>query len=175
MVNNGRRILLLGSVFLIFLALSYIENTLFLKILDSLLKNQFLAVAMIFTHNIIVISLIVLGLTFYVDLMALDSFKREKHGRIVLEHPRTFAIVFTFVILFLSLLKGTKLFYGGISIELLPLILLGSSPIGIIEGYGIYLTVKNTLSRISMKGLVHIYVVFLIAAIIEVTIINLLA
>jgi len=167
--------LLLGPVFLIFLALSYVENGFFLKILDSLLKNQLLAVAMIFIHNIIVVSLVLLGLTFYVYLMALDSFKREKHGRVVLEHPRAFAMIFTFLILFLSLLKGTRLFYGEIGVELLPLILLGSSPIGIIEGYGIYLTVKNTLSGISMKDLVHIYVVFLIAAIIEVTIINLLA
>ena len=58
---------------------------------------------------------------------------------------------------------------------MLPLVLLVSAPIGIVEGYGIYLTIKKTLSReMTMKSLVYIYVIFLIAAIMEVGFINLL-
>ena len=46
---------------------------------------------------------------------------------------------------------------------------------GIVEGYGIYLTIKKTLSRsMSTKDLIYIYGIFLIAAMIEVGFINLL-
>ena len=167
--------MLLGLAFLVFLALSYVQNVLFFNILGDVLANQFLAVVMLFTNNVLVISLILLGMTFYVNLVILDFFKREKYSHIVLEHPRTFAIVFTIMILFLSILRGSNLIYGGISIEVLPIILLVSVPIGIVEGYGIYLTIKKTLSReMTMKSLVSIYVIFLMAAIMEVIFINLL-
>ncbi len=139
------------------------------------IQSQLLAVGVLFLHNIIVISLILLGMTFYVNLVVLDFFKKEKYAHIVLEHPGTFAIVFTFMIIILSILRGSTILYGGIRIENLPLILLISAPIGIVEGYGIYLTIKKTLSRtISMKDLAYIYGIFLIAAIMEVGFINLL-
>jgi hypothetical protein len=113
-------------------------------------------------------------MTFYVNLVVSDFFKREKDPQIVLKHPRTFALVFTFVIVLLSILRGGSLL-GGISVENLPLILFISAPIGIVEGYGIYLTIKKTLSRtMSTKGLVYIYVIFFIASIMEVGFINLL-
>nr|NIP66756.1 hypothetical protein [Candidatus Bathyarchaeota archaeon]NIV67551.1 hypothetical protein [Candidatus Bathyarchaeota archaeon] len=48
---------------------------------------------MIFIHNITVISLILLGMTFYVNLVVQGFFKGQKHERVVLEHPGTFAIV----------------------------------------------------------------------------------
>lgn len=168
------RTALLGLAFLIFLLLSYVENTFFFQTLGSILQNYLLAVLMLFIHNLIVISLILLGMTFYVSLVVSNFFKREKYANIVLEHPRTFALVFTLVIIFLSILRGSSLL-GGISVEALPLILLVSTPIGIVEGYGIYLTIKKTLSRtMSMKDLVYIYGIFFVAAIMEVAFINLL-
>jgi len=166
--------MLLGLAFLILLVLSSIENTFFFHILNDVLQNQLLAVVMLFIHNVLVISLILLGMTFYVDLVISNFFKREKYAHIVLEHPRTFAIAFTFMILFLSILRGSSLL-GGISVEALPLILLVSAPIGIVEGYGIYLTIKKTLSRTMLtKDLAYIYGIFFIAAIMEVGFINLL-
>jgi hypothetical protein len=115
-----------------------------------------------------------LGMTFYVNLVVSDFFKKEKYSHIVLERPRTFALVFTLVIVFLSILRGSSLL-GGVNVDALPIILLISAPIGIIEGYGIYLTIKKTLSRtMSMKDLAYIYGIFFIAAIIEVGFINLL-
>jgi hypothetical protein len=129
---------------------------------------------MLFVHNILVVSLIILGMTFYVNLVVSNFFEREKYAHIVLEHPRTFALVFTFVVVFLSILRGGSLL-GGITVEALPLIILISTPIGIVEGYGIYLTIKKTLSRImSTKDLIYIYGIFLIASIMEVGFINLL-
>lgn len=174
-MDAKRRTLLLGFVFIVFLIFSYVENMIFFNILSDVLADQFLAVAMLFINNVLVISLILLGMTFYVNLVILDFFKREKYARIVLEHPRTFALVFTIMILFLSILRVSNLIYGRISVEALPLILLVSAPIGIIEGYGIYLTIKKTLSRaMSMKTLAYIYCIFLVAAIMEVGFINLL-
>jgi len=113
-------------------------------------------------------------MTFYVNLVILNFFKREKYAHIMLEHSRTFALVFAVVVIFLSILRGSSM-YGVRSIEELPLILLISAPMGIVEGYGIYLTIKKTLSRsMSTKDLIYIYGIFFIAAIIEVGFINLL-
>lgn len=174
-MDPKRTTALLGLAFLIFLALSYFENLFFFSVVGDITQNQFLAVIMLFVHNILVVSLIMLGMTFYVNLVLLNFFKREKYSHIVLEHPGTFATAFTIMILFLSILRGAIIIYGRISIEDLPAILLISAPMGIIEGYGIYLTIKKTLSRtMSMKDLAFIYGIFFIAAIIEVGFINLL-
>ena len=174
MIDERTRTVVLGLAFLIFLTLSYIENNFFFQMLKDVLQNPLLAVTMLFIHNVLVISLILLGMTFYVNLVISNFFKREKYAHIVLEHPRTFALVFTLLIVFLSILRGSSLL-GGVSVEALPFILLISAPIGIIEGYGIYLTIKKTLNRsMSTKDLIYIYGIFLIAAIIEVGFINLL-
>ena len=172
--------MILGLAFLTSLAISFLVNTFFLQGLTDILQNQevlqnqLLAVIMLFVHNVLVVSLIILGMTFYVNLVILDFFKREKYSHIVLEHPRTFALLFAVIVIFLSILRGSSMF-GGLDIEKLPLILLISAPMGIVEGYGIYLTIKKTLSRsISTKDLVYIYGIFFVAALIEVGFINLL-
>lgn len=175
MFGEKTRTVLLGLAFLLFLLLSYVENMLFFQNLSAFFQNQLLAVAMLFMHNILVISLILLGMTFYVNLVILDFFKREKYGHIVLEYPRTFAMVFALIIIFLSILRGVSLIYGEVKVETLPLVLLISAPVGVVEGYGIYLTIKKTLSRnMSIKDLAYIYGIFFIAALIEVGFINLL-
>ena len=174
-MDAKRKTALLGLAFIVFLVLSYVESMIFFSILGDILRNHLLAVIMLFIHNVLVISLIILGMTFYVNLVVSNFFKREKYANIVLEHPRTFAIVFTIMVLFLSIIRESNLLYGRIKVEDLPLILLISAPMGIIEGYGMYLTIKKTLSRtMSMKDLAYIYSIFLIAAIIEVGFINLL-
>ena len=175
MLDERRRLVLLGLAFLILLILSYFENVIFFQTLNTLFLNQLLAFFMFFIHNITVISLILLGMTFYVNLVVQGFFKGQKHERVILEHPRTFAIVFTILIVFLSILRGSTLIFGEIMVEELPKILLASVPIGIIEGYSIYLTIKKTLSRtISLKDLAYIYGIFFIAAVVEVGFINLL-
>lgn len=176
MPSKKVRTALLGLAFLTFLILSYVENNVFFQafLQDIDVKNYLLFLTMLFIHNILVVSLILLGMTFYVNLVVSDFFKREKYANIVLEHPRTFALVFALMIVVLSILRGSSLL-GGIDVEALPLILLVSAPVGIVEGYGIYLTIKKTLSRdMSMKDLAYIYGIFFIAAVIEVAFINLL-
>ena len=171
-----KRILLIGVAFLVCLMLSYYESTSFFKTLTLFSQNPLLFFLMIFINNITVSSLILLGMTFYVSLVISNVFQREKHARIILEHPRVFALVFAVVLLVLSILRGANFFLGGIWVETLPSILLVSTPIGIIEGYGLYLTIRKTLSRtITIRGLVSIYGIFILAALIEVGFINLLA
>jgi hypothetical protein len=172
--HEKRRTVLLGIAFIILLILASLENTLFFTVLTGVLNNQLLAVGMLFLHNVLVISLILLGMTFYVKLV-LSFFVKGKYEHIVLEHPRTFALVFTVMIVFLSILRGSTLIYGEVSIDKLPLIILISAPIGVVEGYGIYLTIKKTLSRtVSMKDLIYIYGIFFVAAVMEVVFINIL-
>lgn len=174
MPDERKRTMLLGLAFFILLVVSSVENMVFFDILSEILSNQFLTVGMLFIHNVLVVSLILLGMTFYVNLVISGFFKREKYSHVVLEHPRTFALVFTIMIVFLSILRGSSLL-GGIDIKLLPLVLLISAPIGIVEGYGIYLTIEKTFSRsMSMRGLAYIYGIFFIAAVMEVGFINLL-
>jgi hypothetical protein len=166
---------LLGLAFVVLLGLAYAENLFFFSILGEVLQNQFLAVGMLFLHNVLVVSLILLGMTFYVNLVVLNFFRREKHADVVISHPRSFAGIFACMIVFLSILRGATLINGGVTLETLPLILLISAPVGIVEGYGIYLTLKKTLGRtMSMRGLGFIYGVFFVASIMEVAFINLL-
>jgi len=172
--DERKRTVFLGLAFLVLLVVSSVENMVFFNILSEIFSNQFLAVGMLFVHNVLVVSLILLGMTFYVNLVILDFFKREKYSHVVLDHPRTFAFVFTIMIVFLSILRGSSLL-GGIDVEVLPLVLLISAPIGIVEGYGIYLTIEKTFSRaMSLRALAYIYGIFFIGAVMEVGFINLL-
>jgi hypothetical protein len=174
-MNAKKSTVLLGVAFLTLLGLAYAENLFFFNILGNVLQNQLLAVGMLFLHNVLVVSLILIGMTFYVNLVVLNFFKREKHADVVISHPRTFAAVFACMIVFLSILRGATLINGGVTFETLPLILLISAPVGIVEGYGIYLTLKKTLSRtMTTKALAYIYGVFFVASVMEVGFINLL-
>ena len=165
---------LIGLAFLACLVTSYFLNAFLFNALVTASQNQLLLFSMILANNVVVISLILLGMTFYVNLVLSNFFKKEKYAYVVLEHPRVFASVFSCMILFLSILKGANLFFGRIIIERLPWIFLVSAPIGAIEGYGVYTTIKKTLSRtMSMRELAYIYGIFIIAAIIEVSFINL--
>ena len=175
MLDGRYRTVLLGIAFLSLLIFSYIANTALFSTFGAMFQNQFLFFSVILLNNVIVVSLILLGMSFYVDLVVLGFFKREKYANVLLEHPRIFGVVFALVIIFLSILRGANLLLGRIIVEALPTILLVSAPIGIIEGYGIYLTIRKTLSRtMAMRDLVHIYGIFFIAALIEVGFINIL-
>ena len=172
-INAKKNTVLLGLAFTVLLGLSYAENLFFFSILGNVLSNIVLSVGMLFLHNVLVVSLILLGMTFYVNLVIHGFFKKDKHADVVISHPRGFALIFSLIIVFLSILRGATLINGGIIVELLPLILLISTPIGIVEGYGIYLTIKKTLGRsMTMKALASVYTVFLVASVMEVAFIN---
>ena len=173
MFDERSRVVLIGVAFLTLLLFSHFTNIIFFGALSNILQNQLLGFLMIFMHNVIVVSLILLGMTFYVKLVANDYFKREKHPQVVLEHPKTFAAVFAAIILLFGILRGINLIFGNIIIEMLPLIFLLNAPLGIIEGYGVYFTINKTLTReIVVKDLVRIYGIFLLAAAIEVSLVS---
>jgi len=61
------------------------------------------------------------------------------------------------------------LVYGQVFLNTLVLVVLLSTPNAIIEGYGIFRTIEKTLkSKMTMKSLVTIYLIFFVAAVIEV-------
>lgn len=175
MFQEKTHVIFLGLSFLGLLVISSFANTIFLNSLNMLYQNQILIFSMIFMNNIIVVSLIILGMTFYVKLVTLGFFKTDKNSTVIIDHPRIFAIVFSFIVVFLGILRGVNHFFGKITIELLPIILFLNAPIGIIEGYGVYLTIKRTLNRkMTLRSLLYIFIIFIIAAIFEVGIINIL-
>jgi hypothetical protein len=167
-VNPKKRTIILGLVFLMLLIPAYLENSSFFKLSGDVFANPPLAVLFIFIHNVLVISLILLGMTFYVGLV-LNFMPKRKIEYVVLQNPRIFAFVFTIMIILLSILRASMLVYGQVLVNTLVFVILLSVPNAIIEGYGIFQTIERTLKRkITLKALAGIYLLFFIAAIIEV-------
>ena len=167
-MNPKRRTIILGCVFIFFLAFAYIENTYFLSYAKDIFLNPLLAVAMVFLHNVIVVSLVIIGMSFYVEFVLTFLPKRDMEYA-VLHHPRLFAIIFTAIILTVSILRASTFLHGQIVIDLIAIIMLVSLPHGIVEAYGIYKSIHTTLTNnLTNKALATIYLIFLLAAILEV-------
>ncbi len=173
-MNPTKRTAVLGSVFLFFLILSYIENVSFFNYIKDVFMNPPLAVALVFIHNLLAISLIILGMAFYVEFV-LTFLPERKIERVVLSHPRIFALVFTVVILFVSILRASTLLQGQVAINTLALVMLFSLPNGILEGYGIFRSIEKTLGRkLTLKDLAIVYSIFFFAAVFEVGFVHIL-
>jgi hypothetical protein len=171
---SKKKTVLLGMCLLLFLVLASAENTVFFGYSGNLFANPPVAIMMVFIHNVLVVSLILLAMTFYVELV-LSFFKPRKYEYIVLQHPRVFALVFTFMIILLSIFRASMIVFGTVFISGLATVVLLSLPNGLIEGYGIYLTIQKTLKRtMTMRNLLMIYLLFFIAAAVEVGFIQLL-
>jgi len=178
-VNETKRTIVLGLVFLLCLALAYIENVSFFNYLRDAFSSPPLAVLLVFIHNVLAVSLILVGMTFYVGFvltfMPKMHLRARRYEYVVLEHPRIFAFAYTVMIILISILRTSTLVGSQIFVETLPLVILLSAPNGIIEGYGIFQTIEKTLKRtMTMKDLAIIYALFFIAAVIEVGYIQLL-
>lgn len=169
-MREKAKTVILGLVFLSFLGLAYLENVMFFSFnyLEIVFSNVFLAVVLVFVHNVLAVSLILLGMTFYVQLV-LTCFHKRRHEYVVLEHPRVFAFVFTVLILMLSIFRVSMLLYGTVFVSALWLIILFSVPNGLLEGYGIFLTLRKTFERnMTLKDLALVYFLFFAATLIEV-------
>jgi hypothetical protein len=173
-LNPKKKTVILGLVFLLLLVFAYVENGSFFYSLGDVFGNPPLAVLFVFVHNVLVVSLILLGMTFYVELVVNFMPKREIEY-VVIDNPHIFAFVFTIMIIFISILRASTLVYGQLFVETLTLVIILSTPNAILEGYGIFQTIKKTLKRkMSMKALAAIYTIFFIAAVIEVGYVQLL-
>lgn len=174
-MNPAKRTMVLGFVFLFFLTLSYIENVSFFSYIRNVFDNFPLATTLVFIHNLLAISLIILGMAFYVQFV-LTFLPEKKIERVVLRHPRIFALVFTVVILFVSILRASTLLQSQVAINTLVLVMIFSLPNGILEGYGIFRSIEKTLERsLTLKDLAIVYSIFLFAAILEVGFVHILS
>lgn len=113
-------------------------------------------------------------MTFYVALV-LTFMPKRKIEYVVLQNPRMFAFIFTIMIILLSIFRTSMLVYGQVLVNVLAFVILLSTPSAIIEGYGIFQTIEKTLKqKMTRKALGGIYLLFFIAAIIEVGYVGLL-
>jgi len=175
-MNEGkRRTIILGLVFLFFLTLAYVENTsFFVYIQGSFTTNPPLAVVLLFIHNVLAISLIILGMAFYVEIV-LNFMPKRQIEYVIIQNPSIFAVVFTAMILLMSILRANTLITGEIDIGNLVLVILISVPNALVEGYGIFQAIKKTLSKkLTIRSLGLIYLIFFLAAIVEVGFVQLL-
>jgi len=173
-VNEKAKVLILGLSFLTCLVLAYAENILFFQSLGNIFANPWTAVLVVFSHNVLAVSLIIFGMTFYVRYV-LTFLPKEKFGYIVLQHPRLFAFIFTVMILAISILRANTLLRIEFLVNTILVILLLSIPQGVLEGYAIFLAINKTLEKnMTKKNIVTIYSLFLLAAILEVSFIQIL-
>ena len=164
-----KRTVILGLVFLTCLGLAYVENTFFFRHLTNVFSNLLVAVSVIFVHNVLVVSLITLGMTFYTEFVY-NFMKNRKIEYVVVQHPSLFALIFTIMIIGISILRASTLVHGQVFLNALPLIVMLSAPNGIVEGYSIFQSIEKTLQRrISKRDLAVIYSLLFVAAVIEVS------
>lgn len=175
-MNEGkRRTIILGLVFLFFLTLAYVENTsFFVYIQGSFTTNPPLAVVLLFIHNVLAVSLIILGMAFYVEIV-LNFMPKRQIEYVIIQNPSIFAVIFTAMILLMSILRASTLITGEIDIGKLVLVILISVPNALVEGYGIFQAIKKTLSKkLTIRSLGLVYLIFFLAAIVEVGFVQLL-
>jgi len=168
MNSQKKRTVLLGLVFLFFLILAYVENTSFFVYIRNSFTSFPLGVALVFIHNVLAISLIILGMAFYVEVV-LSFMPKRQIEYVVLQNPEVFAVVFAAMILLISILRASTLVKGQVEISTLAVVVLLSLPAGLIEGYGIYQAIKKTLKKsLQSRDLAMIYALFFVAAVVEV-------
>jgi hypothetical protein len=174
MSSGKKRTVLLGLVFLFFLVLAYVENTSFFVYIRDSFTTLPLGVVLLFIHNVLAVSLIILGMAFYVEVV-LTFMPKRKIEYVVLQNPEIFAIVFASMILLISILRASTLVRGQVEVSTFAMVILLSLPAGLIEGYGIYQAIKKTLKKsLQTRDLALIYTIFLIAAVVEVGFVQIL-
>jgi len=172
-LTEKSKVALLGVLFLICLALAYFENILFFNSLDIVFATLWITVPVVFLHNVFAVSLIMLGMAFYVRFV-LAFLPQKRFEYVVLQHPRLFAFIFTIVILAVSILRANTLLHAQL-LQNPMLIILLSLPQGILEAYAILLAIEKVLKRsLTLKNIATVYSIFLLAAILEVNFIHFL-
>lgn len=157
----------LGIAFALFLIISYFENRLFLENVRGFFVSPAFTVVMFFIHNAIAVSLIIIGMSFYVKVVK-NFLPKRRIEYIVLNHPHIFALVFTAIILISSVFR-VSVIMGGKAIDMISTAMTIFLPHGVLEALGIYVAVHRTLTeRLKAKTLAGIYFLFFLAAFLEV-------
>lgn len=166
-MDEKRKTITLGLAFSSILILSYFENKLFLDNIRSFFVSPAFTIGMLFIHNVIAVSLIILGMSFYV--MVVKTFlPKRRIEYIVLNHPRFFALVFTGIILISSVFRVWAIM-GVRAIDMISTAMVIFLPHGVLEAFGIYVAVHKTLTEsLTGRALAGIYFLFFLAAVLEV-------
>ena len=173
-MDEKKRTIALGLVFLVCLALAYVENVFFFQYVKDIFSNPLVAVIVVFIHNVLAVSLIFVGMSFYVEFV-LAFLPKQKYEYLVLQNPRLFAFIFTIMILLISIFRAGTLLQGQVVINTLVPVILVSAPNGIIEGYGIFQCIQKTLKKsMTLRDLAFIYSIFFVAAVFEVGLVQVL-
>lgn len=156
---------LLGIVFLLFLLLGYIENSIIFKLASQIIiSNEVLGSLILFLHNVIVVSIIIIGMSFYIKVV--NFLPRRKFEYMVLEHPNFFSLFFAIIFFSLSIIRTINILK--VNLVDIFLFIVFSLPHGILEFYSIYLAIRFTLEKkFSINKLIFIYSILLISAILE--------
>lgn len=154
-MTEKSKIVLLGLLFLVCLMLAYFENILFFNSLDDVFATSWIAVPVVFFHNVFAVSLIMLGMTLYVKFV-LAFLLQRRYEYVILQYPRLFAFIFTLVILAVSVLRANTLLHAQL-LQNLMLVILFSLPQGILEAYAIFLVIEKVLKRnLTLKNIVSV-------------------
>ncbi|MEM2740450.1 MAG: hypothetical protein QXQ29_06595 [Candidatus Bathyarchaeia archaeon] len=163
-----RRVVVLGLIFLVFLILAYFENNLFLGYIGKIFAHPILTITVIFFHNVIASSLIVLGMNFYIEFTRILPRATYKEY-MVLEKPRLFSAIFTIFIMAMSIFRIVAFLNGGLAYGMVVSIIAAALPHSFIEAYSIYNAIYKVLTkRLTIKALAAIYLLLLSAAVLEV-------
>jgi len=172
-LNQKRKVLGLGLLFVVCLMLAYVENRFFFQSLSDVFAQPWTAVLVVFSHNVLAVSLTVLGMSFYVGF-TLNFLPKRRYEHVVLQYPRLFASIFTIMILAISVLRANSLLGEELLSKAASFIVL-SLPQGILEAYAIFLAIEKTLKKeVTRRNLATIYMLFFLAALLEVGFIQLL-
>jgi hypothetical protein len=113
-------------------------------------------------------------MAFYVEIV-LNFMPKRQIEYVIIQNPSIFAVVFTAMILLMSILRANMLITGEIDIGKLVLVILISVPNALVEGYGIFQAIKKNLSKkLTIRSLWLVYLIFFLAAIVEVGFVQLL-
>jgi hypothetical protein len=158
---------MLGLSFLSLLAFVNVENGVVIASARSILGDRLLAAVVIFAHNSLAASTIMVGMSFYANLVALGVFAKRRHANAVLKHLTVFSAVLAPLVVF------TSVFHWMNPAQICLEAMLKCVPVAAIESYGIYLAANTALRRsVTAKSLACVYAVFLIGAVVEMDIIT---
>lgn len=163
-IASSRKPAALLCTFIAFVFVAKFETSLMFSSIANLVPSA-LMVLLLFTHNSLVTTTVLLGMLFIKS--AVDALPKRFWGynRAIVEHQRGLAAVFTAVFIVRSWFQ-----FGGFSFELFPILI--ALPVVAIESYGIYLaTFFGLHGRVSVSDLLKVYITFLIGAIVETTLI----
>jgi len=168
-----RKVALQGLASFAAITLLYVESVYSLPFLVGVLNIWPLALATIFSHNAFAASAIMLCMIFCTNLTALFKERKCRGAALALRHPGAFSAAFAAVVVLTSLLRGAGL--ANAQLQDIPTMALISLPVMVMEGYGLYLAVKNVLTKnVRAKTLLQVYTVFFAAAAVEASLITLL-